>query len=115
MPHLLRVEQLSISWQVAELQSDAKIVAHTVLDFKVLIICTLAANVLGILMSYHVSFILDKDVEDSSVFFRKVTPWMLSPGELDIGGLLELHAFIKAKPVHLGEAFVAEDFLCMVL
>jgi len=39
---------------------------------------------------------------------------MLSPDEPEVVGLLELQAFIEAKSVQLGEAFIDEDLLCIV-
>ena len=62
-------------------------------------------------MSYHVGFIPDGDGGGFFSFLQKSNS-MLSPDELV--GLLELQAFIEAKSVQLGEAFIDEDLLCMV-
>jgi len=64
-------------------------------------------------MSYHVGFIPDGDGGGFFSFLQKSNS-MLSPDELEVVGLLELQAFIEAKSVQLGEAFIDEDLLCMV-
>ena len=64
-------------------------------------------------MSYHVGFIPDGDGGGFFSFLQKSNS-MLNPDELEVVGLLELQAFIEAKSVQLGEAFIDEDFLCMV-
>ena len=64
-------------------------------------------------MSYHVGFIPDGDGGGFFRFLQKSNS-MLSPDELEVVGLLELQAFIKAKSVQLGVAFIDEDLLCMV-
>jgi len=63
-------------------------------------------------MSYHVAFIPDGDGGGFFSFLQKSNS-MLSPDELEVG-LLEIQAFIEAKSVQLGEAFIDEDLLCMV-
>jgi len=50
-------------------------------------------------MSYHVRFIPDGDGGGFLSFLQKLNS-MLSPDELEVVGLLELQAFIKAKSVH---------------
>ena len=64
-------------------------------------------------MLYHVGFIPDGDGGGFFSFLQKSNS-MLSQDELEVVGLLELQAFIEAKSVQLGEAFVDEDVLCMV-
>jgi len=64
-------------------------------------------------MSYYVGFIPDGDGGGFFSFLQKSNS-MLSPGELEVVGLLELQAFIEAKSAQLGEAFTDEDLLCMV-
>ena len=64
-------------------------------------------------MSYHVSFIPDGDGGGFFSFLQKSNS-MLSPDELEVVGLLELQAFIEAKFVQLGEAFIDEVLLGMV-
>ena len=63
-------------------------------------------------MSCHVGFIPDGDGGGFFSFLQKSNS-MLSPDELEVG-LLEIQAFIEAKSVQLGEAFIDEDLLCMV-
>ena len=58
-------------------------------------------------MSYHVGFIPDGDGVGFFSFLQKSNS-MLSPDELEVVGLLELQAFIEAKPAQLGEAFIDE-------
>ena len=64
-------------------------------------------------MSYRVGYIPDGDGRGFFSFLQK-SKSMLSPDELEVVGLLELQAFIEAKSVQLGEAFIDEDLLCMV-
>jgi len=65
-------------------------------------------------MSYHVGFIPDGDGGGFFSFLQKSNS-TLSPDELEVVGLLELQAFTEAKSVQLGEAFIDENLLCMVL
>ena len=50
-----------------------------------------------------------------NISFLQKSNSVLSPDELEVVGILELQAFIEAKSVELGEVFIDEDLLCMVL